>query len=231
MDTTNHTLDVIKEYGLKLLQPRDGYRFSADALLLASFADIPLGGRVIDLGCGCGIVSLLIAQRSKVKEIVGLELQPELADLAKENVSLNQMQSKVSIVCGDIRTIETQFTQHEFDALVANPPYWQVDVGRLNPDPSIAQARHEVAGNLQQLLAACAYLVRPRGRINLIYPVARLVEVLDKARRHQLQPKKLQFIHADAKTEANLFMLMLSPQAKAGLRVLPPKWLPGKAWN
>ncbi len=222
MQTSDQTLDILEAYGLKLLQPRDGYRFSAEALLLARFADIPAAGRVIDLGCGCGIISLLLAKRPRVKAVVGLELQPELADLAKENVKLNQLQHKVSIVQADLRETATRFDQYEFDALVANPPYWKVGAGRLNPNPGIAQARHELAGDLPQLLAACAYLVRPRGKINLIYPVARLVELLDKVRQYQLQPKQLQFIHADYKTEARLFMLLLSPQAKAGLRVLPP---------
>ncbi len=76
MNIQNHTLDVIKSHGLKLLQSQNGYRFSVDALLIADFAVIPLAGRVIDLGCGCGIIGLILAKRPEVKQVIGLELQP-----------------------------------------------------------------------------------------------------------------------------------------------------------
>lgn len=217
-------IDTISD--LRLLQPHAGYRFSADALLLARFADIPAGGRVIDLGCGCGIVALYLAQSPKIREVVGLELQPELADLACENVRLNKLQHKVSIIQGDLRQVASRFRQHEFDALVANPPYWRVGTGRLNPRQHKAIARHELQGNMQQLLEACAYLVKPKGKINLIYPVARLAELFDSLKQYRLQPKLLKFIHTDIKAEANLFLVMLSPEGKPGLRVLPPEYLP-----
>jgi tRNA1(Val) A37 N6-methylase TrmN6 len=225
MDTTHPIQNAEDDHGLKLRQPREGYRFSADALLLADFAVIPSGGRVIDLGCGCGVISLLLAKRPRVKAVVGLELQAELADIARENVRLNQLAHKVSILQGDLRRVTAQFSQYAFDALVSNPPYWRVGMGRLNPNPNIAIARHELHINIPELLRACAYLVRPRGKVNLIYPVQRLAELWEGLRRYQLQPKLLQFVHPNPQTEAGLFMLMASPQGRPGLKVLPPKWL------
>jgi tRNA1(Val) A37 N6-methylase TrmN6 len=227
MNTASQTLDVLAEHKLKILQPREGYRFSVDALLLARFAAIPAGGRVIDLGCGCGVIALLLAQRPQVREVVGLELQSELAELARENTRLNRLAHKVSIVEGDLREINSLFSRHEFDALVANPPYWRVGTGRLNPDPRVALARHELQGNMEQVLKAGAYLVRPRGKINLIYPAQRLAELWNGLRQYRLQPKQLKFIHPNQHMEASLFLLMASPQGRPGLRVLPPEWVPG----
>jgi tRNA1Val (adenine37-N6)-methyltransferase len=220
-----------EKHGLKLLQPTNGYRFSADALLLANFAVVPAGGRVIDLGCGCGIIALLLAQRPKVRSVVGLELQPELAQLARENVRQNYLEDKVSIVEGDLRQVADLFKRGEFDALVSNPPYWQVGTGRINPNPNLAMARHELQGNMTQLLQAGAYLVRPKGKINLIYPVHRLAELWECLICHQLQPKRLKFVHATPQAQASLFMLSASPLGQPGLVVLPPEWLPkiGKA--
>ena len=223
----DETLDILEEKGLKLIQPRLGYRFSVDAMLLAEFAQPVSKGKVLDLGCGCGVVGLLLAQKPQITQVTGLELQPELADLAQRNVQLNGFEHKVKIIKGDLRQIENTFGRWEFDALVTNPPYWQAYSGRLNPRPDKAQARHELTFTLEDLAQAAAYLVRPRGKICLIYPVARLAEVIGIFQRHRLEPKLLQLIHPNPASEATMFLMCASPQVRPGLRLLPPLFVPG----
>ncbi len=130
----------------------------------------------------------------------------------------------MSIVQGDMRDIGSLFDPHEFDALAANPPYWKCGAGRINPNSNIAGARHELSVNMEQLIKACCYLVKNRGKINLIYTAQRLAELFKMMQQYNIEPKQLQFIHADEKSEASLFCLMASPNGQTGLKALAPKW-------
>jgi len=221
----DETLDVLEDEGLCFLQPRRGYRFSVDALLLARFARIPAGGLVADLGTGCGVVASLLARRPEVRSVVGIELQPYLARLARRNAVLNNLQDKVCVVVADLRQVERVFRPASFAALVVNPPYYPAGSGRLNPETTIALARHELSLTLPELARACAYLVKPRGRVNVVFLASRLVELMVEFRRLGLEPKQLQLVHGDTASPASLVLASFVPAARAGVEVLPPVYV------
>ena len=216
------TLERLNIGNLQCIQPKEGYRFSLDAVLLADFLTIKPDERLIDLGTGIGIIPLLVSALHPVRHIVGLELQERLQDLAQRNVRLNNLGSCIHIIHGNLREVSGMFRAGEFDVLCSNPPYRKVGSGRINPRAEQAIARHEIACQLNDLLAAAKYLVKPGGRIFFIYLPERLGELLSGLSRYRLEPKKMRCVHTTQHTAASLVLVEAQRDACSGLVVLPP---------
>ncbi len=167
---SEETTDDLQAYGLKIIQPRHGYRFSLDPLLLCDFARIREGETAVDLGVGCGIIPLVLAKKAENTTISGIESQEELAELAIRNVSLNGLTDRISIENGDVALLKNHFTASSFDLVLSNPPYRKRGTGRISPKPGRDNARHESTASLADFLAAAKYLVRLSGRILLHLP-------------------------------------------------------------
>ena len=193
--SVDETLDTFLDGSLRILQKKKGYRFSVDAVLLHRFARIKRDEKVIDLGTGCGILPLLLSQTTRARSFVGVEIQQGLEELARKNVVLNHLQSRVSILHQDFRELRQTFPAGVFDVVLSNPPYRKCRTGRVNPSDEKAVARHEIKGSLEEMISIASYLLPPRGRCYLIYSAARVVDLLVILRRHRLEPKRLQFVY------------------------------------
>ena len=214
------TVDTFLNGRLQIIQSQKGYRFSVDALLLADFVITGDEDIVVDLGAGCGIISLFLAVQKEPGFIVGLELQDELVSQARRNVTLNGLEEKVAIIQGDLRHLP--LSPGFADIVVCNPPYRTAQSGRINPDVGKAIARHEIAVSLDAVLAASKALLKRKGRLALIYPANRMAEIFTKMRRERLEPKRLQIIFPDSTSEAKLALIEGRLQARPGVKVLPP---------
>jgi len=216
----NETIDNFLDGKLQIIQSRQGYRFSVDALLLAEFVSVKSEDVVVDLGTGCGIISLVLAVKSKVGCIVGIELQKELASQAHRNVVLNKLENKIAIIRGDLRhlPIGPAFAH----IVVCNPPYRRQKSGRINPDSSKAIARHELSTKVNDILVAGKALLKEGGRLALIYPANRLAEIFAKMRIQDIEPKRLQIVFPNSYSHAKLAMIEGRLHGKSGLKILPP---------
>lgn len=223
MGLTQTTIrEQLKIGGLHVLQPQDGYRFSLDAVLLADFLTVKPTERLLDLGTGAGIIPLLASVLTPAREIVGLEIQPQMTTLAQENVALNHLEARIQIRQGDLKQIAQIFQPGEFEVVCANPPYRRVGAGRLNPQTEEAIARHEILCDLRDVLAACKYAVKSGGKVFLIYLPERLGELISQMRQARLEPKRLRCIHSVSTASASLVLVEARRDAAAGLQVLPP---------
>jgi tRNA1Val (adenine37-N6)-methyltransferase len=216
----HEAIDTFLNGALRIIQSRHGYRFSVDALLLAEFVSTKRKDIVVDLGAGCGIISLILAIKGEVGFVYGIEFQEELASQAKRNTALNELEHKIAIIRGDLRDLP--LAPRIANMVVCNPPYRKGKSGRINPDPCKAIARHEIATKVDDILHSGRSLLKPGGRLALIYPANRLAEIFTKMRRHDLEPKQLQLIFPDSTSYAKLAMIEARLQGKSGLRVLPP---------
>lgn len=210
------------DHGIRLIQPEKGYRFSVDALLLAEFARIRQGERVLDLGTGCGVIALLIARRHPTAVVTAIELQPELAALARENVHRNGLEDRVEIIEGDLNKSRSFLKAGHYGAVVSNPPYRSPASGRLCVEPTEARARHEILTDLDRVLETGRHALRPGGRIFLVYSADRSVRLLSGMRRLRLEPKRLRFVHARPNCRASLVLVEGVKDAGEELHVLPP---------
>ncbi len=223
---SEETVDELKEYGLRIIQERHGYRFSLDPLLLCEFAGAGEGGAILDLGTGCGVMPLILARTSPRARIVGVEQQEGLATLARRNVELNGLADRITIVAGDIRELRSRFPVSSFDLVVANPPYRRRGTGRVSPKPGRDDARHESTAGLADFLETAKYLVRPSGRVCFIYHPLRLPELFAEAARLKLAALRLRLVHGGETAEARMFLVELAKGRRGELKVLPPLFVP-----
>ena len=216
----DETIDPFMEGRLSLIQSKGGYRFSADAILLSEFVTIRPGDVVIDLGTGCGVILLMLLLTKPAGHAFGLEIQEELADQAARNALLNGFADRVEIIVGDIKS--PPMALKSADVIICNPPYRRLKSGRINPDPRRAIARHEILASLDDILRAAKGLLREKGRLALCYPSARLVDILVRMRRFNLEPKKIQFNHYYLKSGARLVFIEATLNGRPGLQICPP---------
>ena len=210
-------------------QPREGYRFSIDSVLLAHFSPIQNGDSVLDLGCGCGIVGLIIMYRWQrvLQEVVGLEIQTELAELAENNRRLNRFSEKFKVVEGDLRTIKTSFPAESFTRVVCNPPFYTSGSGRESSDRQSLIARHQVCASTEQTMAAASLVVKNRGSVSVVFPSDRLVELTGSMVTAGLQPKRMQMVYSypgDGGT-ARLVLIEAIKNGGPGVAILPPFYI------
>src|SRR4030066_1087938 len=159
---------------IRIHQPEKGYRFSIDSVLLADFAARDRGGSALDLGTGSGVVLLLLAARCRrLRQGVGVEIQPALWEFACRNIEENGFGGRLSAVLGDFREDLPGLAPRSFDLVVSNPPYRKIGEGRRNPDPRKEIARHEVACTMADVYAAAGRCLSPRGRFAIVCPPPR----------------------------------------------------------
>jgi len=192
----DETLDTMFEGKLKIIQKKKGYRFSLDAVILGRLAPVSPGDRVLDLGTGCGIMPLIVTRSTEAKEVVGVELQEELADIARRNVSLNGLTDIITIVKEDLNNLASLYPEKSFDLIISNPPFRKLNTGRVSSGGQKAIARHEVAVSLKKLLEVACRLLKKNGKIFLVYPAFRLIDLLFEMRNADLEPKTIQCVHS-----------------------------------
>ena len=214
----------LKEYSLKLWQPKDGYRFSLDAILLSEFVRLKSDEKIIDLGTGCGIIAILLARKG-AKLIHGVEIQNRLSMLALKNIEMNNLKNRIKIIHADIKDLKFQYKAGSFDRVVTNPPYRSVGTGRLCPKDEEALARHEILITLTDILSIAKYLLNPGGLINLIYPADRISRLIYEMKKFNLEPKVLQFVHPYKNMVARLVLVEGKKDAKEETRVLEPVFI------
>jgi tRNA1(Val) A37 N6-methylase TrmN6 len=218
----DETLDVLFEGKLKLFQGRRGYRFSLDALLLAHFMTCRRGETIADLGTGNGVIALTLAYFHSSLSIRGVEIQLSMVDRASRNARMNGFQERVTISQADVRNIQETFSPESFAAVVCNPPYRQTTSGRISPDVERKIARHEIAAGLADFLRAGAYLLPIKGRIAMVYPALRIVDLLQSMRSANLEPKRLRMVHSFADTKASLVLVEAVKGGRSGSEALSP---------
>jgi tRNA1(Val) A37 N6-methylase TrmN6 len=171
------TEDALLGRRVRLLQPRRGYRVAVDAVLLAAAIDIAPGQRVLDLGAGVGAVGLCLAARFHDCSVVGVEVQPALADLAERNAALNGMSARVRTIIHDLaRPLPADLGK--FDHVATNPPYLAAAVADPSPDPSKALATVESSADLAHWLAVATGAAKSAGTVLVIQRSDRLEEIV-----------------------------------------------------
>ena len=205
-----------------MIQKKRGYRFSVDAILLSQFVKIHKDERVIDLGTGCGILPLLLSHTTQAHSFIGVEIQKEMADCAKKNVILNHLENRISIIKQDFRELRNTFPPGSFDVVLSNPPYRKYRTGRINPSLEKAIARHEMKGTLEDLVSIASYLLPPKGRCYVIFPVLRTVDLFVALRDEKLEPKRLQFVHPFIGEEAKFILTESIKASGVELKLMEP---------
>ena len=216
------TTDTFFDGRIRVMQNRRGYRFSIDAVLLAYHAKPQAQQKALDLGTGCGIISLIMASRRSDLKIYAVEVQRELADLADANVHQNHLQDRIHVLFMDMKLLTLKMTSGPFDLIVSNPPYHKPGSGRINPDAQRAVARHEIKTSLIDVLQTTRRLLRTAGRFVTIFTAERTTDILSQMRNEQIEPKMLRMIHSNRNADARLILIEGLKGGRPGLKIAPP---------
>ena len=197
-------------------QPKEGYRYSLDALLVAGFVSPSSKSlKVLDIGTGSGIITLLLSKRFPQHEYAAVEIQQDLHDLAALNFDLHQL--PVDLHLGDYKDLSGQ---DRFDLIVSNPPFFKT--GNTPADPGVAIARHEIHATMESLIAVSNKLLRGGGFLYLIYPASRLGELLHQLSLNKLMPYALKPVYPRPGKGAELVLVAAKKGHRGDLMVLSP---------
>lgn len=221
----NETIDDLQCKGLLIIQRKDGFCFGIDAVLLANFADVKKGDIVLDIGTGTGIISILLAGKTEAKTIYGLEIQKEMAEMAKKSVILNKLQDRIKIISGDIKNGLDIFGASKFDVIVTNPPYIPYGHGLINYSDTKAISRHEISCSLESIISMASKLLVPKGQIFMVHRPKRLVDVLVSMRKNSIEPKYIRFVHPFPYKKPNLFLIRGVKGGNVELKVMDPLYV------
>lgn len=203
----------------------DGYRFSIDSVLLAHYPEIKQNERILDLGSGTGVIGLIICYRNRELgiSITGIELQEDLAVLARQNVGLNDFDRFFCVVHGDVGDCRSLLRPETFSLIISNPPFFAAGSGRINAHPEAVTARHQSKAGLMPFVDAAAFALQNRGRAVFIYPADKVVELLHCLIEKRLNPKAIQFIYAYPEAEAaSLVIVEAIKNGGAGTKIGRP---------
>jgi len=217
--------DTLFDGRVVCLQPRQGYRFSIDAVLLAHFCEPAPFERVLDLGSGCGVLSLILAFRHPNVSLVAVEIQEELCRLCRENVARNGLEGRIRVLCGDARDPALLPQGEPFDQVVVNPPFYPAGSGRLSQNPQAALARHEINLDLASMVMTAQRVLHTQGRLSVVYPATRLASLIAALREKGLEPKRLRLVHSYPGDVARLALLEAVKNGGESLSVLPPLFI------
>ena len=189
-------LDILNDQGLRILQKPGAFRFGTDSVLLADFAPVKPNDRVVDLGTGTGILPILMASRVPGAQFDALEIQPDMADMAARSVALNRMEDRIHVHACDLRRAEERFGHGKFTLAVCNPPYGKAKGTIQSQSEAKRLARHEAECTIEEIASAAGRLLKVGGRLAVIFPAPRLLELMCALRKCHLEPKRLRTIHA-----------------------------------
>ena len=198
----DETLDRFYHGRIVALQKKRGYRFSLDAPLLAAFIRTRPTDRILELGAGNGIISLLLS-RKRFRRIVCLEIQPGLADLARRNIVLNHLEERISVVEEDLRTFHPG---EKYDLVFSNPPYIKKQGGQLSPSGEKSIAKHEIKCDIFDIMRVAGKVLEKDGRVCVIYPVKRKTDFNRALEINGLGVKTLRFVHPRSGQPAHWFL-------------------------
>ena len=219
------TRDHFFNGNIVLNQPGSGYRFSIDAVILAHlFCPVP-GETILDLGTGCGVIPIILAFRHPHVRLIGVEIQPALSRLARQNVADNRLADRIRIIEKDMGQLSPADVGGPVDRVVSNPPYRKRGSGRINADSQRAVARHELKIDLEALLQTTRRMLRKSGRFYVIYPSSRTVDLVTAMRSTGIEPKNVKMIHSKPASPARLVAVTGIKGGRPGLEVGPPLYL------
>jgi len=215
-------IDDLGINGYQIIQKEQGFCFGMDAVLLSDFAQVKNGGRVLDLGTGTGILPILMEAKTKAVHLTGLEIQPEMAEMAARSVKLNHLEDKIEIVEGDIKEASAIFSHDSFDTITSNPPYMIGQHGLRNPDMPKAIARHEVLCNLEDVVSQASKVLKERGRFYMVHRPFRLAEIMNVLTKYRLEPKRMQLVYPYIDREPNMVLIEALKGGNSRVTVEPP---------
>jgi tRNA1Val (adenine37-N6)-methyltransferase len=203
----DETLDDLQLRGINIIQKKTDFRFGIDAVLLANFAKVKRGMKVIDLCTGTGIIPFILAGKTEAAKILGLEIQEDMVEMALRSVKYNSLEEKISFINGDLKDLPLLKSLEKVDVVTVNPPYKAHNSGLLNPSDKNAIARHEICCTLEDVIIAARTVLKDNGRLFMVHRPERLADILCLMRKYKIEPKNIRMVHPNTKKAPNIVLV------------------------
>ena len=214
-------IDDLQYKGLKIIQDTEGFCFGIDSVLLTEFAkDIKEGSSIIDIGCGTGILGILLCKKVKPKFVVGIEKQKQVSKMAERSVALNKLEDIMLIENVDIKDYKKR--TNKFDVVITNPPYKKMGTGIDAKNEKRQISRYETTVNLQGWIKKAKELLVDRGSLYMVYRTDRLSEVIEILRREEIEPKRIRFVYSKISEQSNLVLIKAVKKAGTFVKIEKP---------
>lgn len=216
----NERIDDLGLKNLKIIQDKKGFCFGIDAVLLSDFAkNIKKGVQVLDLGTGTGIIATLLCGKTELNKIIGIEIQQEVAEMAKRSIRLNKLENRFEILNDNIINIINKFEKNSFDVIVTNPPYQKMNAGIINESEKKLISRHEVTATLEDFMNISKQLLKDNGEFYMVHRPERLVDILYLMRKYNIEPKLIRFVCPNFNKEPKLVLIKGIKNANSFLKI------------
>jgi len=222
----DEVIDDLEYKGLKIIQKKNGFKFGMDAVLLSDFAkNIKNNVKVLDLGTGTGIISILLAGKTNLEKVVGVEIQEEIGDMAKRSVQMNSLEKKCQIINENIKNIENILEKSRFDVVVTNPPYKKKQTGIVNDNNIKLISRHEITAELKDFISVASKMLKSNGEFYMIHKPERLADIIMECRNFKLEPKVIRFVHPTKNKAPNLMLIKAVKNGGEFLKIDDPLYI------
>lgn len=215
----NESLEDLEYKGLRIIQHKKGYRFTSDAVILANMVKVPPNARVVDLGTGSAVIAIIIAKKTKTKQVIGIELQERLCNMARRSVIYNNLSSKIKIINKPIQNINKEIGEG-FDIVVSNPPYAKIDKKEFPTEIDIC--RREYMVSLKEVIENGAKLLKFGGVFYIINKAARLAEMIYEMKQNGIEPKNITMIQPKENKAVDTVIVEAKKGAKPYLTIPKP---------
>lgn len=220
----NKTLNWLFDYpNLKVYQYEEAFKFSLDSILLFEFAEIKQSDeKIIDFCTGNAVIPILITNKYH-KNVIGVEYQPEIFELAQESVNQNGMGNNISLIKDSVLNLQNYFPGNNFDVILCNPPYFKYSsTSHINKNELKSIARHEITIKLEDIFQMAKYLLKDKGKLYMVHVPSRIDELIVYANKYGFAVKELQFIHAKITSKPEMVLITCVKSGNFGTKVYAP---------
>ena len=219
----NERIDDLEYKNLKIIQNKEWFRFGIDSVLLSDFAkEIKKGSKVLDLGTGTGIISILLCGKTELEKIIGIEIQEDVYKMANKSILLNNLENRFEVINEDIKNLRNIFPANSMDAIVTNPPYKKENTGLKSKNIVEQISKHEILCKLEDIIKQSSFLLNNNASFYMVHRPDRIADIIELLRKYKLEPKKIRFIYPKITKEPNLVLIKATKGAKSFLKVEKP---------
>ena len=228
----NERIDDLEINDFKIIQNNEGFCFGIDSVLLSDFAkNIKHNTTIMDLGTGTGIIPTLLCAKTKLKKVIGVEIQEEVYEMARRSIELNNLKDRFEIINEDILNLNKKYEKNSFDVVITNPPYKKKNSGILNENDKKIISRHEVTASLDDFIKVAKEMLKDKGEFYMVHRPDRLVDILSIMRIYKIEPKLLRFVFSEKDQPPKLILIKGIKNAKPFLRIEPNLYIYDEVGN
>lgn len=222
----NERIDDLQIKNLKIIQKNDGFCFGIDSILLSEFAKkVKSNSTVLDFGTGTGILGFLLLAKANVKKVFGIEVQANIAEMAKRSIKLNNLEDKFEIINTNITDADKILQLDHYDAVITNPPYKKLNSGLINENETKLISRHELKANLSDFVRMSFRLLKDKGSLYMVHRAERLADIMYEMRANKIEPKRLRLVYSNKNSDCKLVLIEGIKNGKSFLKVEKPLYI------